>query len=109
MVSAATSRPEVWRIDERITGLLLNVYAMKMAAVFMISIATIALRTHVIPKWLTFLGYASAAVLLVGTGLTRWVELLFPLWVLLLSVDILWRSRRSGPSAIAGNAPRLRT
>ena len=106
-VGAATSTLEAWRIDARITGLLLNVYAMKMAAVFMISIATISLRTHVIPRWLAVLGYASAAVLLVSAGLTRWVQLLFPLWVLLLSVDILWRSRRSGPSALP--APDLGT
>ena len=95
---AATSRPEIWRIDARISALLLNDYAMKMAAVFMISIATISLRTRVIPRWLTFSGYVGAAVLLAGSVITLWVELLFPLWVLLLSGEILWRSRSAAPS-----------
>ena len=35
------------------------------------------------------LGFAVAVVLLVSVGLTVWVELLFPAWILLLSVDIL--------------------
>ena len=105
-VVAARSTSEMWRIDGRITGLLLNIYAMKMAAVFMIAVATISLRTHIIPRWLTFFGYGTAAVLLLGSGsvLTRWVQLLFPLWVLVLSVDILWRSR----SRSAGLPPPLR-
>ena len=32
---------------------------------------------------------ACAVVLLVGIGITPWVELLFPLWILALSLDIL--------------------
>jgi hypothetical protein len=31
----------------------------------------------------------SALVLLVGVGISPWVELLFPLWILALSIDIL--------------------
>ena len=36
-------------------------------------------------------GYACAAVLLISVGLTPWVQLLFPVWIALLSVHILWR------------------
>ena len=45
-----------------------------------------------IPKWLAYAGYASALVLLVSFGISPWVQLLFPLWILLLSVHILRRS-----------------
>ena len=76
----------------------MNVYAMRMAAVFMISIATISMRTEVIPRWLALSGYVSAAVLLVSVSIAPWVELVFPIWVLLLSVEIL---RRSRPSALS--------
>jgi hypothetical protein len=79
-------------VDARITSLLLNVYAMRMAAVFTASVATISLRTHIIPRWLAYAGYASAAVLLLSVGISPWVQLLFPLWILVLSVDILKRS-----------------
>ena len=90
-----TPESDVWRIDVRITRLLLSIYAMRMAAVFMISVATIALRTRVMPRWLAISGYASAVVLLVSLSITPWVQLLFPLWVLLLSVQILRRPSTS--------------
>jgi len=80
-----------------VTGLLLRVYAMRMAAVFMISTATITLRTQVVPRWIGVVGYAFAVVLLVSVGLTPWVTLLFPIWIFVLSVEILRTSWRSAP------------
>ena len=80
-----------------VTGLLLRVYAMRMAAVFMISTATITLRTQVVPRWIGVVGYAFAVVLLVSVGLTPWVTLLFPIWIFVLSVEILRTSWRSTP------------
>jgi hypothetical protein len=54
------------------------------------------------------LGFAVAAVLLVSVGLTPWVELLFPAWILLLSIDILRTglrgSRGAGGTAIGAQA-----
>jgi hypothetical protein len=79
----------VLSVGRRVTSLLLNLYSMRMAAVFMVSTATITLRTAVVPRWIAFLGYACALVLLFGIGLSPWVELLFPAWILLLSIDIL--------------------
>jgi len=97
-LSGALAAPQLWGLGRRVTSALLNIYAMRMAAVFTISTATIALRIQIIPRWLGFLGYAIALVLLITVGLTPWVELLFPLWILLLSVDILIKSvRESGP------------
>jgi hypothetical protein len=93
---ASVSSSDMWRIDARITALLLNVYAMRMAAVFTISVATIALRTQVMPRWLAFSGFAIAFVLLVSLGIAPWVGLLFPLWILLVSIHILRLSWRSG-------------
>jgi len=90
---------QVSGFGRRIGAVVLHTYAMRMAAVFTISTATIGLRTGFIPRWLGFLGYAVALVLLVAIGATPWVELLFPLWVLLLSLDTLienFRSSRSG-------------
>ena len=67
--------------------LLLHVYAMRMAAVFTMSAATIMLRTKVGPEVDRDARIAVGVVLLVSVGLTPWVELLFPAWILLLSVD----------------------
>src|SRR5215469_5478293 len=68
---------------------LLNVYAMRMAAVFTLTTVTIARRTRFVSRWITLAGLATAVVLMVGIGISQWVELLFPGWVLALSIDIL--------------------
>jgi hypothetical protein len=41
----------------------------------------------------------SALVLLVGVGISPWVELLFPAWILALSIDILAAGLRRSPGA----------
>ena len=75
------SRAVMWRIS--------NVYAIRMAGVFMISLGTISVRTRIMPRWLAFLSYAIALVLLLSINQTLWVTLLFPAWVLIVSVYIL--------------------
>jgi hypothetical protein len=76
-------------LGRNVTTSLLNVYAMRMAAVFTLTTVTIARRTRIVSRWLTLAGLACAVVLLVGIGITPWVELLFPLWILALSLEIL--------------------
>jgi hypothetical protein len=85
---------ETWELSQKIAAILLNSYAMRMAAVFMMSTATIGLRTRFMPRWLVFSGYLIATVLLLGIDLTRWVEVLFPIWVMLFSLDTLVVSLR---------------
>jgi hypothetical protein len=76
----------------RIAGVIVRTYAMRMAAVFMISTATIGLRTGFLPRWLGYSGYAVALILLLVIDVTPWVELLFPLWILLVSIDTLFEN-----------------
>jgi hypothetical protein len=80
-------RAMMWRIA--------NVYAIRMAGVFMISLGTIWVRTHTMPRWLVFLTYGLALVLLVSIGYSLWVTLIFPGWVLIISVYILALNLRS--------------
>jgi hypothetical protein len=82
-------------LGRNVTGLLLNVYAMRMAAVFCLSTVTIARRTSIVSRWLVVAGLVTALVLLIGTGISAWVELLFPAWILALSVDILAAGRHA--------------
>ena len=86
-----------------VTAILVNVYAMRMAAVFTLTTVTIARRTQIVSRWLTLAGIATALVLLVGVGISAWVELLFPAWTLALSIDILMASRKLSGST--GTAP----
>jgi hypothetical protein len=72
-----------------------NVYALRMAAVFMISLSTTWHRSGTAPRWLVVATYVIAVCLLVVTNLSVWVALIFPGWVLLVSVYVLVTVRRS--------------
>ena len=100
----AASQPAIWAFGRRITNTLLNVYAMRMAAVFIITTTTLAVRLRLIPRWLAVVGYLAAAALLLTVGVIPWLELLFPAWVFVFSVHILivtMRTRSAEPGAAA--------
>jgi MFS family permease len=66
-----------------------NVYAIRMAAVFMVVTSTLVIRTGFAPRWMAFLGYALSLPLLFGSRFLDWGFGVFPLWVFLISVHIL--------------------
>ncbi len=70
-----------------------NIYALRMAGVFMISLGTIWWRTGLMPRWLAILSYLVALTLLIVITLSLWLVLLFPAWVLVVSLYILGRNR----------------
>lgn len=73
---------------------VMNIYAVRMAGVFMIVTSTMALRTRFIARWIAFVGYALALLLLLSNRHIERIVLVFPMWVLLVSVFILideWR------------------
>jgi|RhiMethySRZTD1v2_1073278.scaffolds.fasta_scaffold87328_3 hypothetical protein len=67
----------------------LFVYAMRMAAVFMIVVSTIARRLGVFPGWLVAAGYVAALVLLLNVSYLEPLVLVFPAWVAAVSIVIL--------------------
>jgi hypothetical protein len=69
---------------------LVNVYMIKMASVFMITTSTVAIYTGIAPRWLAVLGLALAVCLLFGSFYLSWSFLVFPLWVFLISVGLMW-------------------
>ncbi|MGZ6368461.1 MAG: hypothetical protein ACXWPS_21215 [Ktedonobacteraceae bacterium] len=71
-----------------------KVYAVRMAGVSMIALATLWMRTGVMPRVYVFLSYALALLLLVSSNLTSWLMLVFPAWVFVISVFILIESLR---------------
>ena len=77
-----------------------NVYAIKMAGVFMISLATIWVRTRLMPRWLALLTYVLALGLLLSITSSLWVTLIFPGWVGVVSGYILVTNLRSPSSTL---------
>jgi hypothetical protein len=76
---------------------IFNIYAVRMSGVFMISLATIWLRTGLMHRVWAFLTYVLALVLLVSIDYSFWVTLILPGWVLVISVYILVRNLHNRP------------
>jgi hypothetical protein len=86
---------------------ILNLYGIRMSAVFMTVSATMWWRTGVMPRWLALLTYPAALVLLLNTTLSQWISLVFAAWVFLVSILVLVlnirdRRRTSAEGAVAG-------
>ena len=81
---------------------------MRMAAVFTLSVSTLAMRTAALPRWVAILGYVEALALLLVASDNQWVQLAFPAWVLVLSVTILVVTP-AAPGVMAAAPPTQRT
>jgi hypothetical protein len=84
--------PEIWGLGRRVTFTALNVYAIRMGAVFILSTTAIGRRTGIIPPWLVATGIVAGLVLLLGSNLSTWVNIVLPAWTLILSVHILLKN-----------------
>jgi hypothetical protein len=100
MLAGSNPNTELFAYGRSTTQTLISVYAMRMAAVFTLSVSTVGLRTSAMPRWVVYLGYLVALTLLVAAGEHKWFQLLFPAWVLLVSLVILFvRPSSRAPSA----------
>jgi uncharacterized membrane protein len=61
----------------------------KIGAVFVISFSTITIVTAIFARWVAYIGYGVALLLLFGSNYSDWVFMAFPLWILLVSIYIL--------------------
>lgn len=92
----------------RMTANQINtIYAVRMAGMFMLVLGTIWVRTRLMPRWLAFITYALALVLLISIGFTHWVTLVFPAWVFLTSVYIMIMNYRRDHNEKGGDRPSL--
>ncbi len=104
MLLASTSAPDevmrsaVFHYARAVAYIVNNVYATKMAAVFMISTSTVVIYTRIVPRWIALVGYLFALLLLTGSYYVGWSIAVLPVWVLLISVYILVDNlRRTAP------------
>jgi hypothetical protein len=95
-LGAASIDSDSFYLGRCISDALLNLFAMKMAGVFMFSTCTIGLRTAIFPRWVVFTGFGSAFLLLLIIANWKWITFIFPIWMLLLSTQIFLAEFRSG-------------
>jgi len=80
---------------------LLNLFAMKMAGVFMFSTCMLGLRTVIFPRWIAYIGYGCGVMLLLIIANWKWIGLVFPAWMLVVSAQMLateFRHRMQSPT-----------
>lgn len=105
IVAVHAARPEgiadtpAFSVIRAFAFILVNVYAVKMAGVFMMVTSTLGLRTGFVARWIAFLGLGLALALLFGSQLFDWSFAVFPAWVLLMSSYILVDNFRQLPNA----------
>jgi hypothetical protein len=91
-VTDPAAHVEVIAFGKMIVVSAAKTYAIRMAAVFMISLATIWLKTGLMPRWLVAVSYLVALGLLIAGDVSMWLTLAFPVWVLVVSALILLRA-----------------
>ena len=89
---------DIWQLGRQTTFNLASIYAVRMGAVFMIAASTIAFRLRIHSRIVAVIGYAAALLLLFASSSIPWLQLVFPVWVLLVSVNIVVLSYRNAGS-----------
>jgi hypothetical protein len=87
-----SAHTEVATFGQMVLITLTKTYALRMGAVFMISLATIWLKTGLMPRWLVIVTYVLAVGILLASDISMWMTLAFPVWVLVVSVLLLVRA-----------------
>ena len=90
--------PEYVRQVGAVSSALLTTFGIRMAAVFTMVVTNLGRRAGIVPRWLVAVGFVVALVLLLAPPRTVWAVLLFPTWVLLLSLHLLVSSFREAPA-----------
>lgn len=94
---------QAWQFGRGLTYTLMHTYGFRMAAVFMFVTSMIAIRTRVLARWVAGVGVLAGLILLLVLSDFAWIALIFPAWVLTVSLYILWTDFHPAAAA-AGDA-----
>jgi hypothetical protein len=86
---------EVYYFARQVGYAFLNIFAVRMAGVFVFSTCIIAWRTGILPRWIAVCGFVCGLILLLVISNWMWIAMLFPLWTILVSIHILAAQRKS--------------
>ena len=89
---AAPSAREI-EVTRALSYALMFGFGTRAAAVFLLAMSTIGLKSGVFPRWFGRAGYLVGLMLLVVVAVWDWVILVLPAWVALISLYILRRER----------------
>jgi hypothetical protein len=90
LTNAPLPSPDVARILSVVGYVLLFVYGTRAAGMFMITTTSLVKAGGLLPPWLAVLSYLAAAFLMVSTTFHPFLALIFPAWVVVVGVVLLW-------------------
>jgi hypothetical protein len=73
---------------------LLFVFGMRMAAMFVFTTSNIGRHAKILPLWFVIISFVVGAFLLLSASFSRVLALVFPIWVIILSLILLDRALR---------------
>ena len=85
---------DAWQLGRETTFNIASIYSVRMGAVFMITSSTIAFRLRIHSRVVAVVGWAAGLLLLFASPSIPWLQLVFPFWVLLVSINIVILSYR---------------
>jgi len=98
-VTAATARfndtidPELARLFPQYGVNLFLVFAMRTAAMFVLTTTNIMRSTKAVPRWFAWIGYAVAVFLLLSASFNPWLVSVLPIWILAMCALVFHRAR----------------
>jgi hypothetical protein len=88
-----------------LSNALFFVFAMRMAAMFVFTTSNIGRSTGVLPGWFVLVGFVVGLFMLLSATFSPLLVLVFPLWILALSIFLLLRARRIPADATITDGP----
>jgi hypothetical protein len=86
--------PELARLFPQYGANLVLVFAMRMAAMFVLTTTNIMRASTTMPKWFAWVGYAVAIFLLLSASFNPLLIFVLPLWILAFCTLVALRARR---------------
>jgi hypothetical protein len=82
---------------------IILVFAMRMAAMFVLTTSNLGRSTGILPRWFIYVGFVFAVGLLLVASLSAWLVIVFPAWILVFSTILLRRARRIPRDLVIGD------
>jgi hypothetical protein len=78
---------------------ILFIFAVRMAAMFVLCTTNIGRGTGILPRWFVYAGYAAGLFMLLSASFNHVLIVVFPVWLLVLCAFLLRRARQFPPGA----------
>jgi hypothetical protein len=87
---------------------LLLIFAMRVAAMFVLTTTNLGRLTGILPRWFVVMGFIVAVGLLFTASFSSWLVFVFPAWILVFCGILVDRARKIAPDLVVSDPSELR-